>query len=268
VNRVLALTARSSLREPFSDEIPNLWIKRRRRASGGSGWRGVRRGIGTIRRTARRAAAVPATVIPLIFLIGCGATAQAMPRSLPANLVPDRLGAIVLHREPKAEAQYQTAGPTSLVSTGQVFTVRHDDTIEGSVQLVLFKPKVTTEDMTDNMTDHCVSNPEDCPGHEVFKGVQRSFGSGRFQRVYLQGERVYEMQLSDQRVYVWFPPGTESMTMAILRKQFTASSSEALVMALLQYQHGLTPSPVPLPGPPLPAVVPSASPYLGVGQGG
>jgi hypothetical protein len=265
VNIVLALIARSSLREPFSDEIPNLWIQRKSRAATGRGWRRVRARLSTMRRSVRRVAAIPAALIPLLLLAGCG-TSQATQRSLPASLVPGKLGDIVLQREPKAEAQYQTAGPTSLVSDGRVYTVRHDDTIEGSVQLVLFKPKVSTEDMTDNMSDHCVANPEECPGHEVFKGVQRSFGSGRFQRVYVQGARVYEMQLSDQRVYVWFPPRTESMTMVILRQQFSKPSSDALVVALLQYQHGGAPSPVPLPGSPSPPVFPSASPYLGVGQ--
>jgi hypothetical protein len=221
-----------------------------------------------MRRSARRVAALPATVISLLLLTSCGAGGQVTPRTMPTNLVPAQLGDLVLQRESKAEAQYQTAGSGSLVSDGRVYTVRHNDTIEGSVQLVVFKPKVSTEDMTDNMSDHCVSNPEECPGHEVFKGVQRSFGSGRFQRVYVQGERVYQMELSDQRVYVWFPPGTETMTMVVLRKQFTAPSSDALVVALLQYQHGRTPSPVPLPGPPSPAVFPSTSPYLGVVQGG
>jgi hypothetical protein len=265
VNMVLALIARSSLREPYSAEIPNLWIKRRARGAGGSRRPGLRRRVANMRRSARRVAAAPATIILMILMIGCGATGQAAPRTMPSNLVPAQLGDLVLQREQKAEAQYGTAGPDSLVSTGRVFTVRHNDTIEGSVQLVVFKPKVSTEDMTDNMSDHCVSNPEECPGHEVFKGVQRSFGSGRFQRIYIQNERVYQMELSDQRVYVWFPPRTETMTLVILRRQFTAPSSNALVTALLDYQHGRKPSPVPLPGPPSPQVVPSASPYLGVG---
>ena len=262
LNQVLALIARSSLREPFSAEIPNLWWQRKRQASTDRRWRRLRRRVSAMRRSVRSGAAVPAALIPMLLLIGCGGSTQVAPRSMPTTLVPSQLGDIMLQREVKAEDQYQTAGSTSLVSAGRVYTVRHDDTIEGSVQLVLFKPKVSTDDMTDNMSDYCVAHPEECPGHEVFKGVQRGFGSGRFQRVYLQGERVYEMQLSDQRVYVWFPPRTESMTMVVLRQQFTTQSSDAFVKALLQYQHGQTPDAVPLPAPPSPTIRPSASPYL------
>ena len=203
---------------------------------------------------------VPASTAVAITLLvtGCGPAASVAPRRIPTDLVPDHIGQIIFKREPKAEAEYLKAGPESLVTTGQVYTVRHDDIIEGSVQVALFKPKVDTSDLTDQMTNYCIDNPLDCTGHEALEGLQRSLGSGQFVRVHIDKERVYKMQLSDQQIDLWFPPGTQTMEMLILRKQFTAAASDALLKALIDLQHRLQPSPVPIPSPPV-GTLPSPS---------
>ncbi len=180
-------------------------------------------------------------------MVACGAAGSTVvARPLPQNLVPATLGALHFDVEKAAAADFRNR-PGSLVSSGEVFTVQHDTYIEGSVQVSVFKPGVDTSDLTDAKADYCLDNPGDCTGHAVFAGIQQSFGGGHFQRVYWHGERAYTQKLNDQYVYVWFPPGTDSVAMLILRSQFTAASSDALFHALLDYENHRTATPVPIP---------------------
>ncbi len=215
LSRMLAAVARTSLKEP------------------------------ALRRTSLAGALGAASAL----LISCGQPAAAAPRPLSTSLVPPQIAELHFDRSAKAEAAFKQKKDGKLVTAGLVYLVEHDDIIEGSVQISLFSPEVQTGDMVDNQTDFCVQNPDSCPGHEVFKGIQRSLGGGRFDRIYRDSERAYVMQLPAQRIYIWFPPRTDTVVMLILRKQFTAAASDGVFQGLVDYQHGLTPSPVPIPPP-------------------
>jgi len=245
-NRALAAAARTSLRDPYSDELPNVWFEvdvlgwsRRARRS-------LRDELRRVRRTSRRLAFAGATVVLVVALAACGAATIVSSRPLPQDLVPATMGPLHFDVEKAAAVDFRNR-PGSLVSSGEVFTVQHDSYIEGSVQVSVFKPSVDTSDLTDAKADYCLDNPDSCTGHEVFAGIQQSFGGGHFQRVYWHGERAYTQRLSDQYVYVWFPPGTNTVAMLILRSQFSAASSDALFHALLDYENHRTATPVPIP---------------------
>jgi len=254
VNRMLARIARTSLREPFSTEVPNFWYELRIRLAPRARWREWRRNR---RRSAllksRRlaAAATGAIAMAMVVLVGaCGTSVQASaPRRLPVKLVPAKLDQYVFKYEPAPSTQYRKAGPDALVSNGRVYSISAAGATDGALEVSLFKPDIEDSDINDeSKIKFCTDSPEECPGHEVFKGVQQSLGIGRFHRIYFRNyERAYEMNLPDQRIYVWFPPRTESMMMLILIGQFGQPASDSLFHALLDFQHQRQTGSIPLP---------------------
>lgn len=254
---VLGAAARTSLREPYSTEVPNVWIPRRRRLSLRPAIARWRRDLRR-RRYGRRLAPVGAAILSAISLSSCGNSAAATAQP-PRTLVPGQLGALRFDRSSLAEAQFSHLDSAALITGGLVYTVRHDDVTEGDIQVEQFKPKVSTADLQDSQDVLCTENPDDCTGVEVFLGMQQDIGSGHFQRIYVGNQRVYLMVLDNQRVYMWFPPGTNAMILMILRSQFTAASSDALMHALLAYQSGRTPGAVPIPSPSVVVISPGAS---------
>jgi len=248
LSQILAAVARTSLREPYSRQVPNLWVEFGW-LTHPTRWAAMRRRLR--RRPQRLQRAIPlgaALLLVSMVLPSCGPVSRVGQRTLPRNLVPASFGALRFQREPKAEVAYAHAGPDALVSQGMVYTVRHDDFVDGTVQVSLFKPEVDTSDLTDRYSDYCISKPEECTGHEAFKLVQKSLGAGRFHRLAYDGEREYVMQLIDQRIYVWFPARTETMVLLILRNQFTAGASDALFHALIDFENNKSPAPISLPG--------------------
>src|SRR5205085_482543 len=124
------------------------------------------------RRLRRRLAASAAAIALLptvgVFAMGLPSLGStAAHRSFPAHMAPAAIGQLELRHEPKGDAAYKLGSSSSLVEAGRVYAVRHDDIIEGSLQVVVFKPEYAIDDMVDSMTDHCVDNPHDCPGHEI-----------------------------------------------------------------------------------------------------
>jgi hypothetical protein len=254
LKQLLGFWAKISLQEPYSDQVPTIWPRR-----------GMRRErSASVRRRRRILARTPSVAVLLIAALGvsaCGAAPVTL-RTLPLNLVPAQIGLIHLKREPAAEKAFTTASKDARVSSGLVYTVRHDDVVEGSVQIQLFKPDVDTSDIANtSLTDKCIVSPETCPGHEIFKGIQASLGAGHFHRLYYDGHKAYEMFLPDLNFYLWFPPGTNTVVILALRRQFTDVASMALLHGLLDYESGRQPADVPLPRPTVDAT-PAIAPVL------
>ena len=255
-----ALIARTSLRDPFSPEMPRYW---RDRPQVLGLFRGVHlRGRGKRRRMARRLAAGLATGVMATVLSACGGQAAGggvRPAEL-SYLVPGSLGDVSFRREPKGEAILNKHDRASLVAGGLVYTVHHGDFTDGSIQIERLVAGVSTADLVDNKDVFCFSSPKQCPGHEVLLGMEKNFGSGHFTRLYVVGKRVYFIQLSDQQVYMWFPENSNTIVLMVLRRQFTTASSDALMRALIQSENKLETSPIPLPTPSPLVPLPSPSP--------
>jgi hypothetical protein len=199
-----------------------------------------------------------------LLLCSCGQAVQASPRPLDTKLVPSALGAYTLTREKGGESQFAKVGSAALVSGGLLYSIHATGATLGSIEVTVFKPEIDVEDINDDsLSGHCTTSPDDCQGHAILKGFQSNLGSGHFHRLYYGGERAYVTDLPDQRVYVWFPPGRNTMVILDLISQFTASGSgDAMFHALLDAEHGRTPGQVPLPvfsKAPAPSASPSPS---------
>lgn len=203
--RLLSLTARTSLRDPYSVEVPNLW------------WPAGRSRRQPVRMTAGAAAA--AVVIGAV-LSSCGGAAPIKAGPLPSRLVPAALGTLTFAEEVRAEAAYQKAKRDAdiMVSEGRVFTIHNGDIVEGSIQISRFK------------AGYLSSDPE------VVQAIEQSIGS--FASFHGARLSVWLDRTPDQRIYLWFPPRSDSMALLVLRDSFTAANADAVARALADYEAG------------------------------
>jgi hypothetical protein len=186
INRLVAFGSRASLRDPYTDEIPNTWPRlgrHLRRAF--RPWRLVRRW--------RRGAAAVAAGAAVAALGGCGASAApvgavaALPSQLPAVV-----NGITLHEESSIEAFYTKSLPKAAVVDGRarMFTLHDKDQIQGSLQIAMFKPGYTA-----NM-------------RKVRDGMLHGLGARNFKLTRAYGVKVWVAELADlgEQILVWFPP--------------------------------------------------------------
>ena len=264
INRVLARITRASLRAPYSDEVPNLWWEPRLGELGALLVR-LRPRRGRRRRIAGAAAAAAALVAMSGVLVGVASQPQAH-RGLPMTLVPSRLGGFTFKREPAAEALYRANDPAYMMDVGLVYSVSYNGGTEGAVQIGEFSPGIDISDIDDeSKIQYCTDNPNECLGHEVLKGIQSNLGGVQFIRGYYKSyERAYVMALPDQRIYLWFPPGTQTMVTLVLLGQLPADSADLLFHALMDNEHNVAPAPIPAPSFTPPAR--SAPPSFGILQ--
>jgi hypothetical protein len=218
LNRILAATARVSLRQPWSTETPNLWWRPKRPPSPTSAALTPLRGLaGASRRLRVIAAAVAGT-------LGLGACAAPAPRppaatvSLPARLVPATVGAYRLVEAPTLDVYYHRAGADSLVTGGRVFEVRDSEEIQGTVQVALFKPGIDSQ--LRSIQDQVES------GLGAAVAVTRHFGLVRLRVLYVP----------EQQIFLWFPPDHNVMELFIMRSGF--NEALPLVESVIGYQIG------------------------------
>jgi transglutaminase superfamily protein len=204
--KLLSLTARTSLRDPYSAEVPNLW------------WPAERRRM--LPLPARATAAAAAVIGVALTLTSCGSTAPLKAGPLPARLVPTALGTLTFAEEAKAEASYLKARRNAdiMVSEGRVFTLHYGDVVEGSIQVSRFKP------------GYSASDPE------VVDAIKASIGN--FYDFHRAAVPVWLDRTPDQRIYLWFAPHSDSMTLLVLRASFTPANADAVARALAAYEAG------------------------------
>ncbi len=125
-----------------------------------------------------------------------------------------------------------------MVSGGRVYSVHHDVLVEGSFQISALKAKYSTDDLVESKTQYCAANQDDCPGHAIVRSIQQNLSAGTGQRLYWHGERFYFFQLPGQRLFLWFPPHTETMAVLVLRDELGTTGALDVVHALIDYQNG------------------------------
>jgi len=251
LNRVLARIARTSLREPYSAQMPNPWFEVSLRVDVRGQWRALRkrRRRAAMLRPRRRALALVASGLLITLVTTCGtAGASSTPvRTLPNHLVPQSIGAFSFKVEKDASKAFAQAGSDAEVSSGAVYTINIGQATYGALELSVFKPEYDVDDINDQSLDTaCQQGELQCVGRQIFRGIQCSFG-GHFHRIYFQGQRAYTVVLSDQTVFVWFPPHTETMALMVLLGQFPVANATDLFQAVLEYQHHRTPQAVAVP---------------------
>lgn len=207
-SRVLAFGVRSSLRQPWTTAVPNVWRFPFTRI----GDRPSRR-----HRVWRR---LVSASMALLLLGGC--TRQATPtrgrHGLPPRVAPETIDGVSIRREPKAEAAFSRAGKEAVVGEGRVYTLHQGTVVQGSLQVGAFKPGLEST------------------RREVRSGVLNGIGEGRFQRARLGGVSVYVMQLPEQRIFLWFSPDGSYYDLLVARSAF--ADAEQLFSRILAYQRG------------------------------
>jgi hypothetical protein len=228
--RLLGAANRNSLRHPYATEIPNLWpsgarITRLRRR--------IRRGLSrvnpirlvrlVVRSVRRLRPARPVhtslLLVAVLFLGGCGDSGPPpRPPQLPAALVPTAVGEYVFQREPAAERIFAEAGSASLVTNGQVFTIRKAGEVLGSIQAAQFLPEVAGD------------------RRKVQKALRKSLGNGDFRRRRLGNQVVDELRFGESKILLYFPPGGGYYEMLDARAGF--ADADRVLLAVLNHQTG------------------------------
>ena len=223
--RLIALGSRTSLRDPFSRELPNLWRRprppRRPRLK-------LRRRLATVTRSLRRRVPGGATTLIVIVVLavtlsGCAVRtdlASTGPAAYPDPTVPDQLDVFRFVREAALEPAFKEAGSQSLVDHGRVYSVREGDNIQASLQVGSFKPGLRGRE------------------REVRDGLVRAIGARRFALMRIGGERVYALDLPEQRVLLWFPSDARYYQLLVARRAFTRADD--VFVSLLAFQRSGT----------------------------
>jgi transglutaminase-like putative cysteine protease len=219
-NRIVAYGSRTSLRDPYSTELPNLWPR----------WSPVRR-VAAVLVAGRKALAprrllrvVPRGVALLAAAVGIGgcgaATVLATGPAMPARLVPAAVGGATFVENVKAEQAYIEAGPGALQASGRVYSIRQDGVVQGDLQIAQFKPQYSAQ-----LTS-------------VKNGVMQTIAGSAFRPQRLADQLVYVAQLPIQQelLLLWFPP--DGRYYDLLDAQASFSQAEQVFLSVLNYQQG------------------------------
>lgn len=216
--RVLAWTSRASLRDPWTDEIPNTWVRVPLPSLAG-----VRPRLRRVRLPLRPVAGSAATLLAVLLLASCASPTKAStPSSYPEPLMPSRvLDRFDIERRAELESQFAKPGRTGLVREGQVFIIRDGDTIQGSIQVSVLKEDVDIRDRS------------------VQRGIEADLGlSSAFRSYRLGTVRLRVLQGAEEQVFLWFPPERNVIELFLMRRQFDDAADA--VRAIIEHQRGVS----------------------------
>jgi hypothetical protein len=258
--RALAAIARTSLRDPYSNEIPNLWPRLLIAVPNPAQWRPRR-----ILLRRRLAAAGVTLLLVALCTAALPHAAPAAPTAAHPNsarddaaldaLVPPSAGPLRLLRQQSVEAAFRSAGAESLVTAGHVYTIHNGDVIEGSVQVSLLRGDVQRD------TPELLAGLRERMGGGTFSDMVERVPlydgtcacPGQFTEVQVRDEqlryhqRIWMSAQPDQRIYFWFPPQQRTLEIVVLRGQFPALSADELVLTMSDREHGAPLVAVPVP---------------------
>jgi hypothetical protein len=208
-NRFVAAITRTSLRDPWTTEIPNFWRPRRKQ-------RRVRSG-----RRLRRTLSVLTAGLVASGCAGGHTSGTVPPVTYPASITPAVVNGYDVTEQPEQTKAFQSGGKDSLIQSGKLFSIRKGATVEGALQVTLFRDDVNAQDP------------------KVQSGIEKGLGAGGrgFQTLHLGLVRLQALSTGETNLYLWFPPEHNVMELFVLRSKFT--EGEALVRTVVAHQLGL-----------------------------
>jgi len=222
LTRILSLGSRSSLRNPHSHEIPNMWP---RWADTGLIRPILSRPLHAVLRALRRVRRllpVGSLIAMLIFTACAPQTIQnpaAGGTAIPETIAPEEFQGFTFQREASAEESFdKVTAEDSLVTQGYVYTVRKEGEVLASLQVAQFKPGFGAG------------------RREVRQGVLDSIGTGTFNLTRIGGERMYVKEQAEQNFYLWFAPTGRYYQLLVARKGFAEAGR--VFSSLLRNQRG------------------------------
>jgi hypothetical protein len=228
--RIIGAASRASLRQPFTREVPNLWpewaVKGAVRKRFGLALRRVLSPLRVVRRLLPASSLFIAAMVLFVACAGGSSTPAARRAVLPKSIAPPDFQGFTIQREASAESAFKKVSPRdSLVTGGQVFTVRKGSEVLASIQVAAFKPGYSAT------------------RREVRTGVVESIGTGKFELTRIGGDRIYVKKLAEQSVYLWFPASGAYYELMVARKGF--EDAARLFTSLIKFQRGEVAAQVP-----------------------
>jgi hypothetical protein len=164
------------------------------------------------------AAAVAAGVLAAS---GCGVTPDLQTRpvavSFPTHVVPSSLRGMTATVEPSAQQAFAEIGANSAVARGQVWTLRQDGIVVGSVQVSQLKGGLTTQ------------------SERIRQGIRKAVNDVPFRWFKVRGHQWVGVQTAPQLfLYLWMPPRRDLYTILTLKS--TVIDPEQVVADLIAYE--------------------------------
>ncbi|HVV75618.1 MAG TPA: transglutaminase domain-containing protein [Mycobacteriales bacterium] len=194
--RVAAFASRESLRAPYCDEIPNLWLRHRLRLMSRlrAAITALRRGVRRPRDLRRRLAKVSVGSAPLIVVLlmvgmlsGCGAATRAPAQAAPLPSVPATVGAYQLQLKPSAQDVFNQYRAKALISSLALYGIRSKGVTVGTLQTASLKPGLKWQNST------------------VRKAVITSLGGTPTLHI-VNGVSIYEVTINQVQLFAHFMP--------------------------------------------------------------
>ncbi|MBK5308103.1 MAG: transglutaminase domain-containing protein [Frankiaceae bacterium] len=223
--RLLCALSRSSLKDPYTREVPNVWITLQPRRRLLRRLRRVWAAIGLPR--GRRQVALPSLMLVLAMFLGAcsgggDARAAGTPAPLPTRLAPSSIAGLQVAEEPKAAAAYTKAQSDKnvLVSDGRVLSMSRNGLVQAALQVAQLKPGYDSSDP------------------EVVRAISESIG--RVSKLAsADGQDLYVATDASQRIYLWFPKQAQAMALLVVRAELPVGAAELLARGLIAYGRGL-----------------------------
>lgn len=164
-----------------------------------------------------RASSISLALATLMALTACGKeSAVVPPPRLPDQILPELIDGLEVQREAEGVAAFRKAGPQALIADGVLFTLRKEGTVQGSLQVAVFKSQYDSED------------------DEVRRGVRKSVEHGIYRYFKVGRQWVGEQRLPEIGIYLWFPPRSDVYEVLVTRPELGIPKS--LLNAIIDYQ--------------------------------
>jgi hypothetical protein len=228
--RIGAAGSRTSLRAPWDPALPNFWPHVRL-----PGPRDALRSLRRVRRrwsfqrlrrpfTSHSTVALVLVAVVGVLLSGCSVQPDLKTRpvsvAFPAGMVPPNVDGLVATQEASAKTAFAAVGPHSAVAEGQVWTLRQNGLVVGSVQVSQLKGGLSTS------------------SDRIRRGIYGAINTGTYRWFKVHGKQWVGLQSQPQLlIYLWMPTSRRDVYV-VLQLKSDVVNPEQIVEDVIAYQEG------------------------------